>query len=84
MHAFHENPDHINIELTFIIKPLRRISQNGLYPRHLLDYLKPPRKTVYIQIRLLLLEQPDPGPHCLPLYLHVFNQSLADIFGSVI
>ena len=34
-----------------------------------LKYLKPHRQTVWIQISLLLWEQSDLGPHCLPLYL---------------
>ena len=35
-----------------------------------------PLHTVQTQIRLLLEEQSDQGPHCLPIHLHLLNNFL--------
>ena len=43
------------------------------------NVLKPLLETVKIQIRLLLLEQSDLGPHCLPLQLYLpINRHFSD------
>ena len=54
MRAFHENPNRIHIELTFL-NPDSAQSQNLCFCRPL-KYLKPHRQTVWTQI---LLEQSD-------------------------
>ena len=47
MHVFHENPNRIYTELTFINEPLKRTSQKDvLCFCRLLKYLKPLRQSV--------------------------------------
>ena len=52
VHAFHENPNRIHTELTFL-NPYSALSQNVCFCRPL-KYLKPHCQTVRTQIRLLL------------------------------
>ena len=67
--AFHEIPNRIHTELTFM-RPFKSIITKCIFVCRPLKYLKPHRLTVWTRIKLLLQEQSDLG-HIVCLYAYV-------------